>query len=121
MDEILEIIKNNNKACRDLIFVYPHLESSIKLYKKSTENEVIKEKLIQILSLIKEDDEFIKVISKSKSINKVKPVDVRGSVYRINADSDDFKKLIEHANENNWRYNTFSVLQEEKKWLIFFG
>lgn len=121
MDEIIEIIKNNNKACRDLVFLYPQLEASIKMFKKSPENEVVRDKLSLILSSVKEDDEFIKVISKSKSINKTKPVDVRGSVYRINASSDDFKKLIEHSNENNWRYNTFSVLQEENKWLVFFG
>ncbi len=121
MKEIIDIIKNNNKFCRDIIFLYPHLEKTIKLFKKSPNVDHIRKTLEKEIEIIANDTEIINLLSKSKNINNNNPVDVRGSVYRINSNSDDFKKLIDYANENNWRYNTFSVLKEENKWLIFFG
>ena len=135
---ILQEIQTNVEFSEDMKNSFPDIEKSIDQYKNNPLCKCRKE--IQSFFMKKVSDELLmKFVNKwrgktkasliGEEIVKDKPVSIEkkvlGDVLEIPAEPQAYKKLIEHATEHKWIYNTISVLEKEKEghkvWLVFFG
>ena len=141
---LLQEIQTNNEFCEDMKESFPEIEDSISRYKKNPLCKCRKE-IHSFFMRTVTDKKLVPFINKWKGKTKVSlvggsieeqpevtrrkqksgPRTMHGEVIEIPAEPQAYKKLISHALEQKWEYNTLSVLEKEKDgqtvWLIFFG
>jgi hypothetical protein len=120
LDHVFNIIESNETFCNELYSLYPEVENIIILYKSNPNNDVVRNKLSIDIKEIMNSRDFIDLIQ-SNLINNIKSSSIIGNVYKINSNPKDFKKFMKHVRYSRWEYNTFSVLEKDGKWLIFFA
>lgn len=120
IEQVLLLILDSKVLSDKLSESFPESSNLIELFRTNPNNNIVRDSLMSLINKLKDNGLFINIINQVFDLLSGS-IDVRGNIYKIKANTTQYKLFIQHALDNNWFYNSLSVLPSGDEWLIFFG